>query len=84
VNRARAWFREGGPAKKQPLALTARHDFQLLERTIQPTLPGPLPPNFAEWVPAPHPPIAGEDFLKTPELEGSRSALKNRLKVLSG
>jgi radical SAM superfamily enzyme YgiQ (UPF0313 family) len=83
VNRARAWFREGGPAKKLPLPLTARHDFQLLERTMQPTLPGPLASNFAEWSPALHPPVASGDYLKTPDLEGSRSALKNRLKVIS-
>ncbi len=83
VNRARAWFRDGGPAKKLPLALTARHDFQLLERTVQPTLPGPLPLNFAEWGAAVQPSAAGDGFMKTPDLEGSRSALKNRLRVLS-
>jgi radical SAM superfamily enzyme YgiQ (UPF0313 family) len=83
VNRARAWFREGGPAKKLPLSLTARHDFQLLERTIQPTLPGPLPPNFAEWSPTPADPTAADSFLRTPDVEGSRSALKTRLKVVS-
>jgi len=83
VNRARAWFRDGGPAKKVPLVLTARHDFQLLERTMQPTLPGPLPPNFAEWAPAAEPAVAAEAYLKTPELEGSRSALRSRLRVIS-
>jgi tetratricopeptide (TPR) repeat protein len=83
VNRARAWFREGGPAKKVPLSFTMRHDFQLLERTTQPTLPGPLPPTFHEWTPAPLPATAGDVFLKTPDREGSRSALKNRLKVVS-
>ena len=41
VNAARAWFAAGGPEKKLPLALEARHDFQLLERTAQPSLPGP-------------------------------------------
>jgi anaerobic magnesium-protoporphyrin IX monomethyl ester cyclase len=51
VNAARAWFAQGGPAKKLPLNLAARHDFQLLERTVQPTLPGPLPPDFAKWAP---------------------------------
>jgi anaerobic magnesium-protoporphyrin IX monomethyl ester cyclase len=52
VERARRWFREGGPARGAPLELHARHDFQLFERTLQPTLPGPLPPDFAEWTPA--------------------------------
>jgi radical SAM superfamily enzyme YgiQ (UPF0313 family) len=83
VNRARAWFKEGGPQKKLPLSFTLRHDFQLLERTMQPTLPGPLPPQFEEWTPALVPLAAGEAYLKTPDLEGSRSALKNRLKVIS-
>jgi tetratricopeptide (TPR) repeat protein len=49
VNAARAWFAQGGPAKNLPLKLAARHDFQLLERTVQPTLPGPLPEDFAAW-----------------------------------
>jgi radical SAM superfamily enzyme YgiQ (UPF0313 family) len=51
VERARAWFRERGPERGLPLTLTARHEFQLLERTQQPTLPGPLPPDFAEFSP---------------------------------
>jgi radical SAM superfamily enzyme YgiQ (UPF0313 family) len=46
---AREWFKNGGPAKKLPLELGAHHDFQLLERTAQPSLPGPLDENFAEW-----------------------------------
>ncbi len=83
VNRARAWFREGGPAKKLPLSLTARHDFQLLERTIQPTLPGPLPANFEDWGPLPSLPAPADSFLRTPDVEGSRSFLKTRLKVVS-
>ena len=49
VERARRWFREGGPERGLPLELHARHDFQLFERILQPTLPGPLPPDFAEW-----------------------------------
>jgi hypothetical protein len=82
VNRARAWFREGGPRQKLPLALTLRHDFQLLERTVQPTLPGPLPENFATW--ELHPPaVPAEVYLRTPDVEGSRSSLKTRLKVVS-
>jgi anaerobic magnesium-protoporphyrin IX monomethyl ester cyclase len=49
VNRARAWFKEGGPAKHLPLDLTVNHDFQLLERTVQPMLPGPIPEGIAQW-----------------------------------
>jgi radical SAM superfamily enzyme YgiQ (UPF0313 family) len=36
--------------------LVARHEFQLLERTAQPTLPGPLPDDFGAWRPPPVPP----------------------------
>jgi anaerobic magnesium-protoporphyrin IX monomethyl ester cyclase len=49
VNRARAWFKQGGPAKGLPLDLVVNHDFQLLERTLQPTLPGPLPEAIGGW-----------------------------------
>ncbi|MCL2724312.1 MAG: radical SAM protein [Polyangiaceae bacterium] len=49
VNAARAWFKRGGPGRGLPLDLVVRHDFQLLERTVQPTLPGPLPDDFAQW-----------------------------------
>lgn len=52
VERARRWFREGGPERGLPLDLSARHDFALFERNAQPTLPGPLPPDFAEWTEA--------------------------------
>lgn len=54
VQAAREWFKERGPERGVPLRLQARHDFQLLERTQQPTLPGPLPDDFA-------------DFSRTPE-----------------
>lgn len=60
------WLQQGGPARGLPLALQAQHDFQLLERTIQPTLPGPLPADFAVWKPAetprPIPPIRPEEL----------------------
>jgi hypothetical protein len=49
VQRARAWFKERGPERGVPLELVARHDFQLLERTEQPALPGQLPEGFHEW-----------------------------------
>jgi hypothetical protein len=62
VERARRWFREGGPERGLPLPLEARHDFQLFERLLQPTLPGPLAPDFAEWQPSapPRPSAAPE------------------------
>lgn len=74
VNAARAWFKEN---RRTKLELTVRHDFQLLERTIQPTLPGPLPDDFAEWKPMVA--KAAETFVKTPNLEGSTKGLKRRL-----
>jgi tetratricopeptide (TPR) repeat protein len=55
VERARAWFRDQGPERGLPLELDARHDFQLFERNLQPTLPGPLPPDYAVWSEPPPP-----------------------------
>ena len=83
VNAARAWFKQDGPGKKLPLELTARHDFQLLERTLQPTLPGPLAEDFDVWDAARSPGVEGAP-LKTPELEGSGKTLdgRNRLRVV--
>jgi anaerobic magnesium-protoporphyrin IX monomethyl ester cyclase len=52
----RQWLARGGAEHKLPLDLVAKHDFQLLERTAQPTLPGPLPDDFAVWRPPPPPP----------------------------
>jgi radical SAM superfamily enzyme YgiQ (UPF0313 family) len=49
VESARAWFKAEGPERGIPLTLLAQHDFRLLERTLQPTLPGPLPDDFAVW-----------------------------------
>lgn len=49
VEAARSWFKQRGPERGVPLRLKVRHDFQLLERTTQPTLPGPLPDDFADW-----------------------------------
>lgn len=50
--RATRWLEGGGAARNEPLTLEASNAFQLLERTAQPTLPGPLAPDFAEWKPA--------------------------------
>jgi radical SAM superfamily enzyme YgiQ (UPF0313 family) len=44
---------EGAPGP----ALMARHEFELLERGAQPTLPGPLGEDFAMWAP----PVAAPD-----------------------
>jgi anaerobic magnesium-protoporphyrin IX monomethyl ester cyclase len=52
VQRVRAWFARGGPEQGLALELEAHHEFALLERNLQPSLPGPLPDDFAEWQPA--------------------------------
>jgi hypothetical protein len=85
VNAARKWFAEGGPARREPLVLSARSDFQLLERTAQPTLPGPLPRDFAAWGREQEKPEAAPNHVRTPDAEGSRSSLydRGRLKVIS-
>jgi tetratricopeptide (TPR) repeat protein len=74
VDAARRWFRESGPEHGLPLNLTAQHEFQLLERTEQPTLPGPLPADFADWSKVLAPLVERvHDVLPTPEsvmLEG--------------
>jgi anaerobic magnesium-protoporphyrin IX monomethyl ester cyclase len=80
VNAARAWFKERGPERGLPLELVARHDFQLLERTVQPTLPGPLPEGWETW----DPPRAAEPdatWAKTPDVEGSVHELRGRRKL---
>jgi radical SAM superfamily enzyme YgiQ (UPF0313 family) len=88
VNAARAWFKQNGPSRGLPLELTVRHDFQLLERTAQPTLPGPLPDDFAEWKPTPLRAEAAPRWMRTPDVEGSGKGLgdplgKKRLNVVS-
>jgi len=45
----RTWLAAGGPGHGPLPKLVAGHDFELLERTEQPALPGPLPADFAEW-----------------------------------
>jgi radical SAM superfamily enzyme YgiQ (UPF0313 family) len=81
VERARRWFREQGPARGIPLELEAHHDFQLLERTAQPTLPGPLGDDYAEWKAALEPAPEAEPTLAR---VGSQAALRTHkhLKVV--
>ena len=55
--------------------LEARAEFQLLEQTVQPTLPGPLPPDFAQWGPPPGPPPR--------PIGGRREGGAPRLRVIS-
>ncbi len=76
---ARAWVERGGPARREPLALQASNAFQLLERTAQPTLPGPLPKDFAAWSPRPAPSPAAPIRPRDPE---ALSRERRRLVVL--
>ncbi len=48
----RAWLAQGGPTSGASLPMVARHDFELLQRPTQPTLPGPLRTDFAAWTEA--------------------------------
>jgi anaerobic magnesium-protoporphyrin IX monomethyl ester cyclase len=56
VHAVRRWMAQRGQETKLPLELEAKHEFQLLERAAQPTLPGPLADDFAAWGPPPPPP----------------------------
>lgn len=85
VQAARSWFKTRGPERGVPLNLTVRHDFQLLERTQQPTLPGPLPEDFADWQRVPE--VVSAPGLPQPDqvmLEGHEKIgfPKKRLRVL--
>ncbi len=53
VHAVRRWLAAEGLEKGLPLELDAKHEFQLLERAAQPTLPGPLGADFAVWTPPP-------------------------------
>ncbi len=60
----RRWFVDGGPVKGLPLTLEGRHEFQLFERTVQPTLPGPLADDFDQWLGVPRAPRHAETGAK--------------------
>ncbi|WP_394827019.1 radical SAM protein [Pendulispora albinea] len=81
VNAARAWFKQGGPGRNLPLSLSVRHDFQLLERTVQPTLPGPLPEDWKTWSAVPARAQPSATYLRTPDVEGSQHVLKTRTRL---
>ncbi len=80
VKTAKEWFRDRGPEKGLPLSLEIRHDFQLLERTIQPTLPGPLPDGWSVWD-EPRVNEAASTWVKTPDVEGSGHELRPKRKL---
>jgi hypothetical protein len=53
VRALREWAASGRPGLPD---LVSEHEFQLLERPAQPTLPGPLADDYAVWHPLPPPP----------------------------
>jgi anaerobic magnesium-protoporphyrin IX monomethyl ester cyclase len=63
-----------------------KNEFQLLERTLQPTLPGPLPADFATWGRGGEAAVPADELVRTPGIEGSKSSLqqRRRLKVVEG
>jgi len=81
VQKVKAWLDQGGPLRGTPLELEAHNDFQLLERTVQPMLPGPLPADFAAWG-------AAEAGAESPEMRapqaGSHASFgpRTRLRVI--
>jgi radical SAM superfamily enzyme YgiQ (UPF0313 family) len=52
----RRWLARPAPERGSPPEPIAGHEFQLLEATAQPTLPGPLRDDFAVWQPPLAPP----------------------------
>jgi anaerobic magnesium-protoporphyrin IX monomethyl ester cyclase len=50
-----AWREQGGRKSGTEPRLMAGHDFEILERPLQPVLPGPLPDDFAQWSHDPQP-----------------------------
>ncbi len=74
----KAWLDKAGPLRNLPLELHADHEFVLFERTAQPTLPGPLPADFAAWTGAQ---IKGEsEAMRVPQA-GSRAAFRPTLRL---
>lgn len=82
VNRTRAWFAQQGPARGLPLDLEIRMDFQLLEKTLQPMLPGPV--DGAKLAASHASPLTRSmgEIIKSPLTEGSRRPMGRRLAVV--
>jgi len=82
VQKVKSWLDQAGPLRGMALDLEAHADFQLLERTVQPMLPGPLPADFAVW-------SAPAALTEAPEMRvpqhGSHASFqpKSRLRVIS-
>jgi Tfp pilus assembly protein PilF len=72
----RDWFHQGGPAKGTALNLNADHSFSLFERTSQPSLPGPLAEDFADWGESVA--VTGSVPLRDRDAVGSRAAFGGR------
>jgi radical SAM superfamily enzyme YgiQ (UPF0313 family) len=75
IQAMREWLAKGA-ADASSLRLEAQHAFQLLERPAQPTLPGPLPKDYAVWAP----PQPGPER----PIGGARPEDPRKLRVVSG
>jgi anaerobic magnesium-protoporphyrin IX monomethyl ester cyclase len=69
----RQWLARQGSPQELAIFLDAKHDFQLLERTAQPTLPGPLADDFDVWQ---------RPALPERPVGGSRAADPRKLRML--
>ena len=74
----KSWFESGGLKTNRPLQLECRHEFQLFERTQQPTLPGPLPEHWDDWTqPSSVCPSITEAPKKPPSVQKGLHVLQN-------
>ncbi len=61
VQALKSWLVSDARGSGTPPSLIAEQGFQLLEKTVQPALPGPLPDDYADWAPARPPDLASSD-----------------------
>lgn len=78
VQKVKAWLAEAGPLRNMPLDVEGFADFQLLERTVQPMLPGALPADFASWGDAD--PLADGNEMRVPQA-GSHASFQSRTRL---
>lgn len=82
VQKVKAWLADAGPLRNTPLDIIGTADFQLLERTVQPMLPGALAADFAKWTDADA--RAEGDEMRVPQA-GSHASFqpRTRLRVMT-
>lgn len=82
IQKVKAWLAESGPLRNMPLDIEGTADFQLLERTVQPMLPGALSADFMKWTDADA--RAEGDEMRVPQA-GSHASFqpRTRLRVMT-